>query len=319
MHVNLLVRQKQFMIFFDDFKKLLAPMNDMRFLKTSSLNEFDSKKYLILTYSLYLAIMLVFIMINSLDVIPQFIGAKTDELVKDTISTLKFTFKVLQSYGDTFASFFTALADIIPIFIYYHAAIAVDLLSQQWSSIRALILKREMEMKNQSSMENQQYAATVFEQETRQISRIYDSIVHLVTRADHLFGHIVIFSNGLSIYAICCFVPRLLKAPLNDEHPYLPYTFAVFTLRLIWPIFMSSKLYTSAGRLRAAVLSFQSCVDLSYVSPLEKEAVTYLLNQLQDHKLAASPMGLYSITPSVLLHILSITVTYIIILIQASE
>lgn len=82
---------------------------------------------------------------------------------------------------------------------------------------------------------------------------------------------------------------------------------------------MASKLHTSVARLRASVLSFQYHADLNSFSPPEEKPVNAPLIQLQDDSLAASPMCLYTITPSVLSHVLSIFVTYIIILLQANE
>ena len=56
---------------------------------------------------------------------------------------------------------------------------------------------------------------------------------------------------------------------------------------------------------------------LNYYSTSEEKSVNYLLTQLQDDKLAANPMGLYSITPSLFSTIFNTIVTYVIILLQA--
>ena len=316
MHSNMLLRHKEVITYFQDFKKKLGHTNTMSVLPTPQ-HEAGSKKYLILTYSLYLSCMLIFIVIDAKKVIKLFSTFNWSGDFKDFISTLQFIIQVLQSFGETYASFFTGLADIIPIFIYYHSAMAIEILLNQWESVSNLMLQRGQE-DDQQLTEIQLAASSVFEKETRRMSRLYDSIAHLVFRANYLFGHVVILSNGLSIFAICGFVPILLKNPLN-EHPFLPYIFTVFLFRLIWPILMSSKLYTSVARLRASVLSFQSRADLNSFSLPEEKAVNALLMQLQEDKLVASPMGLYTITPSILLHVLSIVVTYIIILLQTND
>lgn len=314
MHSNMLLRHKELLTYFQDFKKNLGPLNNMSVLP-KSLNEAGSKKYLILTYTLYLSCMLIFIVINANEVIQLFSDFNWRGELKDFISGFKFTIRLLRIFGDAYASFFAALADIIPIFIYYHSAMAVEILINQWESVTNLMLQRGQDQSDQHLTEIQ-LAASVFEKETRQISRLYDSIDRIVFRANHLFGHVIILSKGLSIFAICGFVPILFKSPLG-EYPFLPYTFTVFLFRLIWPILMSSKLYTSVARLRASVLSFQSRADLNSFSLPEEKAVYALLMQLQDDKLAASPMGLYTITPSILLHIFNIVVTYTIIILQA--
>jgi len=170
-HFILLLRHKQLMTFFQDFKENLAPLNNMPPLYTAPYPEDGSKKHLILTYILYFAIVLVFMVMNSNQLIGLFNGATT--------------------------SFLT-----------------------------------------------------------------------------------------------------------------------VFTLCLLWLIFMSSKLYTSAARLRAAVLSFKSRSNSHFYLASEEKAINSLLTQLQDDKLAASPMALYSITPSTLLSLLYVVATYVIMIWQ---
>lgn len=107
---------------------------------------------------------------------------------------------------------------------------AVKILINQWNAVTNLILQRGKDQSDQQWTEIQ-LGASVFEKETRQISRLYDSILRIVFLADHFFGHIVILSNSLSIFAICGFVPILVKIPFN-EHPLssrklLPFSFFV--------------------------------------------------------------------------------------------
>lgn len=315
-HFNLLLHHKELVKFFEDFKKNLAPMNNMRSIRAT--HEVTLNKICLLTYFLYFIIMILFMVVASMRLIPYLTNANTANF-KDFISILTFTIKVLRGLGDVYASFFTGLADIIPIFIYYHAAIAVEMLVQQWQSMMHIMLKEEKE-RNQEDRIKIKPTVSVFEEETRQISRLYDSIVHFVSRTDHLFGHIMILSKGLSIFVICTIVPTLIdNSSLNPSKSLFPYILTVFIFRLVWPIFMLSKLYTSTERLRAAVLSFQFKTNLNNILPSEEKAVKFLLIQLKDDKLAASPLGLYSITPSTLLHILSIVLTYIIILLQSNN
>lgn len=121
----------------------------------------------------------------TLDLIWDFNAITADNL-KDINSILTFIIdRLLPDFLNIWASFFAGLADIVPVFIYYHAATAVDVLTQQWQSITMnLILNKgkDKEMHHQI-IENQQ-APSVFEKETRQISHLYDSLVHLVSRAD---------------------------------------------------------------------------------------------------------------------------------------
>ncbi len=249
-----------------------------------------------------------------LNAIQRFNVASIDDF-KDISSVLILTRKIFSdSVNSVWLSFFTGLADIVPILIYFHATVAVEMLIQQWQALVDFMFKEEEKKKqNHYLMENQLGAAAyVIEKETCRISRLYDSIVHLVSRADQLFGHVVIFSQFLSFFVICSLTTVLIRGSNNPEYVVtFPYILVVFTLRLVWPIFMISKLHGSAARLRSSVLSFH-CTSSS-----KEKAIKTLLIQLQDDKLAASPMGLYSITPSLMLSILNTIVTYIIIFIAS--
>ena len=311
MYLTLLLRRKTLLTFFQDFKNCLIPMNNMNF----SHHEDGSKKYFVwMTYLLYLVVMLVMQIKGCLSV-TQYVNDASIDGFKDISSILILTMIILSdSVNSVWLSFFTGLADIIPILIYFQAAVAVEILVQQWQSLVDFILQeKEKKKKNRLLMENQLgSAAHVIEIEIRRISRLYDSIVHLVSRADQLFGHVVIFSQFLSFFVICSLTTVLIRGSNNPEYfVTFPYILVVFTLRLVWPIFMISKLHGSAARLRSSVLSFHC------TSSLKEKAIKTLLIQLQDDKLAASPMGLYSITPSLMLSILNTIVTYIIILLQA--
>ena len=134
----------------------------------------------------------------------------------------------------------------------------LELLNQQWKLLVAFILHRGKERNNQKMTENPKATSHMLEQEIRRISRLYNSIVRLVSRADYLFGYFVIFSQLFSIFVICSVTPVLIKGFKNQSYQIYPYVLVLFTLRLVWPIFLVSKLYISAARLRASVLSFQS-------------------------------------------------------------
>jgi len=279
-----------------------------------------SKKYIALTYFLYFGVFLVMLIVNSSSLLQNFNRISIDHL-KGTINTpmiVKLLRSLLIPVLRVWASLFTGLADIIPVFIYYYAALIIEVLNQHWQSlVNAALIEGNSKMSIQQRSAINQRTALLLEREIRQLSRLYDSIAHLVGRADHLFGHIVIFSQFLSIFVVCSCTPVLLTNSDNNSYRTAPYFLSLFAIRLVWPIFLSSKLYTSAGRLRASVQSFQSRVDLNDLSNSEEKAVNYLMNQLQNNQLSANPMGLYSITPSILLTILNTVVTYIIILLQA--
>jgi len=306
--------------FFQDFKNCLNPLNTLGFIRDNKKTlKVGSNKYVALTYFLYIGVFLIMLIMTSLNVVRRLSRIISAENYKDSISIL--TYIIDKLFPDVFyvwASFFTGLADIIPIFTYYHAAMVLELLNQQWKLLATFILQRGKERNNQQMTKNPKATSNMLEQEIRGISRLYNSIVRLVCRADYLFGYFVIFSQLFSIFVICSVTPVVMKGFRNPSYQIFPYVLVVFILRLVWPIFLASKLCTSAARLRASVLSFQSRADLNQFSASEEKSVNYLLTQLQDDKLAANPMGLYSITPSLFSTIFNTIATYFIILLQAA-
>ncbi len=317
-YLTLLLRHKKLMAFFQDFKNCLTPLNNLSFIRNNKEKlKVGSKKYVALTYSLHIGVFLIMLIMSSSNVV-RLLNKTSAENVKDFISILTYIIEnLLPNMFYVWASFFTGLADIIPIFIYYNAAMVLELLNQQWKLLIIFILQRGKGRNNQQMTKNLK-ATSMLEQEIRGISRLYNSIVRLVCRADYLFGNFVIFSQLFSIFVICSVTPVVLKGFRNPFYQIFPHVLVVFILRLVWPIFLASKLYTSAARLRASVLSFQARADLNHFSASEEKSVNYLLTQLQDDKLAANPMGLYSITPSLFSTIFNTIATYFIILLQAA-
>lgn len=198
-------------------------------------------------------------------------------------------------------SVFGAMADFIPAFVYLHLAELINYLSCRWRRSQKTICVRS--------------EARKLESEIRFMSDCYDFISTAVSHVDSLFGLIIVLNCGFNFILTCILTSLTLKDPkrLLLHLPNLSFYF----LRIVWPIILTSKVYTEAGRLRNAVLSSHTKLS-STLLPSERRCLKTFLMQLQDKQLAACPLNLYNITPSILLTMLSLVVTYTVILMQSN-
>lgn len=93
---------------------------------------------------------------------------------------------------------------------------------------------------------------------------------------------------------------------------------AATILRFVTTILLCSRLYTAGERLQSKMSRYLALVWF-HLKPSERQFLTAFLVRVQDRGTVASPLGLYPIRPSILLAVLSLLVTYLIVLLQSSE
>ncbi len=93
---------------------------------------------------------------------------------------------------------------------------------------------------------------------------------------------------------------------------------AATILRFITTILLCSRLYAAGEHLQSNICRFLA-VTWFRLKPDERQFFTAFLVRVQDDGIVASPLGLYPIRPSILLALLSLMVTYLIVLLQSSE
>lgn len=185
-------------------------------------------------------------------------------------------------------SIFFPLIDIVPSFVYYRAGVAVQVLVDRWES-------------------NQ------FERDSEKVQRIaslYDSIGNLVTRADYIFGLLIVLNHGFTFLFICILTSSLLKPMMSHKNMLLGYL-VFFLVRLVWPIVFQSSLHSSSERLKAIVLSssLQSSSKMgknhhnnmpstTAIANADESVKTFLFF-LVNRTLTACPCGLYNIIPTI--------------------
>lgn len=147
----------------------------------------------------------------------------------------------------------------------------------------------------------------------------------MVKRADNLFGSIVIINKGVLFLNICGVVYvvfKLIKAPPSDQEShlmsvvfYILNNLLLYSCRLLFTISFMSKLSSTSDDLISTVAYSSSQRGHSWTEK-ERAAFSSFFGRLNQAKISACSSGFYNIKPSIGLTLLSLIVTYTIILLQ---
>ena len=218
-------------------------------------------------------------------------------------------------FTNTFVQFvfvvFCPLIDIVPAIVYYHAARMVE--GMKWE-IRELGT-------NGSSPSNSIKSGIVYSIWSR-----FETLTVMVGRTDKLFGPMVILCQGYLFTIICGLVYILLEIIMDGVIKEFQLAteavllcFIIFQpIRLLISISLISKLDGSSSELISVTALFFN-KRLYYSDKEEQKVVRHFLNRLNQVKLTACPCGFYKIKPHIYLTMLSLIVTYTVILLQSND
>jgi len=204
---------------------------------------------------------------------------------------------------------FFLLLDVVPILVYYHSkkqieAIAVDI---------NMVDKFE---------ENNNISKSLDFLWSR-----YENLRKLLKRADKIFGPLILVSHGLAFFIICTSVYsvlNLIKNPetMPPEFPNIKLFISLFFMIQLIRIAISLFLISGVEHSSKSLLSSVACLSLRRCRTSDKEEhqiIKAFLGRLETSTLAAHPSGFYTITPSVGLTLLSLVLTYTIILLETNS
>jgi len=207
------------------------------------------------------------------------------------------------------------MSDIVPTFVFYHGSNFLQILRDRFFQFGALVYLR----RRSSNISNSYYSGNKFDMEARirDLWFHYETLNELITKANKLFGPLLILNHGLAFFDICSVTVALFYS-FNDNGNTL-YTSVLigFTLRLASTVVLMSKVRTSSNQLYSTVTAVQ-LRSWTFLGPKEHLILQSFLSQLQNDRLVASPCHLYKITSSILLAMLSLVITYTIVLIQST-
>jgi len=322
--LQLLVRRPQFLDFFRDWVKL------ERVTPAGSLNNSEIKKMYSKTYAVYGVISCCFMLFT----IYKTLFTELEELgniffmrsVSQLLNSTWFSFIYRVAFAFGCLSFYVMLAavDIVPILVYYNAAKHVE------------ALERDIQIINQETRTNiGGFPSTILSHDelSLKIKAIwfrFEDLRMLIQRADQLLGPIVILNHGTSFFLICCEVFSLFNCMKSrgayalsidsGEKPAVPVVALILflianLLRLFFSIFPIAKIHKNCDLFVTAIARLSASICCS-LNKQERRLTKSFLDRVQFAGLVACPAGFYTITPSVLLTLLSLIITYTIILLQ---
>jgi len=189
---------------------------------------------------------------------------------------------------------YVAHSNLVPAWVFYHSGIMLESLAIQ--------------VESQSSFDKRL--------DLKVIQRRFENICQLTERASRLFGFLIVLDHISTLFVTCVLSYTTLSRISGADREVIFYFMGLimFLGRFIIPVLMTAHLRTGYDRLRKAVVGLLSN---SESNPKKVNKVTVLLTQIKEAQSAARPLNLYDITPSTLISFASLTVSYVIVLLQS--
>jgi hypothetical protein len=215
----------------------------------------------------------------------------------------------------TLVIFFQLLGELVPSYIYYHAG-----------SIAVAIRKDIQELFQTTPYLSNGVAAVSFNTNNQfDEHKIhlhwfnYVSLRNLVKEADHIFGSLMLIDYGMKFFMICMMtfsgLNEFRDCPLFEALAPLAMS-AIYLLRLVTCVARKSHLFRSRELLQTALITSLN-KNWFNLNAEQRKTLSSFQDQVERDQLTANPLGLFSVTPGILLTITSLSVSYIIILIQS--
>lgn len=235
-----------------------------------------------------------------------------------------FTLPVLGSihiYSLAIIMVMKTLCEFVPSMIFYHVGLEVMVLQEEVENL-FFILNPSVDSTNRDDKLAYQLTLNsnaIFASEVRLVFGFYQCLRTLIERANSLFGLLMFQGYGLDFIVIC----TTLYSVLYDFQSAPQMTIAYFTVMIIDTYdfvsctLLTSKAYDTSEQLRSRLAtSIYRYWDL--IPKEERDILLTFLQCLRSDPLAANPLGLYRITPSILLTMASLIVSYVIIMLQSN-
>lgn len=195
-----------------------------------------------------------------------------------------------------------AMNDLVPSFVYHHTAKLVRMLQKE--------ICEACHHKRKASNDLQIMILDIWIR--------YDEVSHLISRANSDFGPLVVINHGLVVFDLCCAsVILFYQSNTSGIAFYLPVVLICFG-RMVWSVGLIGKVSEADAQTLSAVTTLHSR-EWPSMNRDERSVLRAFLNQLQQSRLTASPCQFYDVTPSLLLAVISLVVTYTIFLLQSAH
>ncbi len=249
----------------------------------------------------------------------------------DTLCTI-FPIPLLQAYQVSvflLVVLYQILTDLIPSFIYYHAGTAMLAIHDEIHHMKAVLMQKviKQDFHPSSRTDNE---ITVDEKREKplgaqhhiflQIWSKYNLLRQLVKKVDRLFGWMSLLDYGVKFFMIC-----LMSYTILHNYRYSPlidiiiafFIMLGYLMRLFCCVALKSELHQSREKLISLMAAYLNTHWLD-MSKEERQVFSAFQGQVNRDQLAASPKGIFVVNPGLLLTMLSLIVSYLIVLLQSN-
>ena len=305
--IHYLVYRDEFMELFEDWRKM-----EIEFSSPSTATKRGTMIKLI--YVLYLAVLIgqpVTILIwNIMD--PNevfFISSHSNEL----LSTLFLS--SITAFCYYYHVIYYCMGELMPTLFYYHAGCAIENIERELQD--AFIFGRLSAGHSTVSVTNVDNQPNRASKLFRGVWKKYETVFQFVKRANKLFAFSIICRHFTWFVLRCLAVYTILKMSnsLDTISKFFTVLNLIELLRAVLVNRLISYLYSSRDLLRDTIAALLS-QKWQLLSEDDRNLLIVFQSRLVDGILTISPFNLYTVSPSNLLSMLSLIVTYIIVLLQ---
>jgi len=209
-----------------------------------------------------------------------------------------------------------SLLDVVPGIVFYCAGKQIESIEQQLTDDFDSKLVNPHNTAITSLLSNNQFK-TEFCIRLRQTWFKYEALFDLIAEANRTFGILMFLDHGIKFFLTCSltFMALSYTEDVGIDKMTVAGIAGAFSFRFVVGLLPAAHLHSSSSNLLTTASSLLS-KHFYKMTQEEREVVVLLIERLRDHQLTASPLGLYCVTNSILLTVLSLTVSYVIILVQ---
>lgn len=202
------------------------------------------------------------------------------------------------------------MCETVPALIFYHAGLEVRVIEEEVKHLFSFV----------SCPKNTEKASkfeTLFASKVREILNTFENLKTLVARANSLFGIFMFLAYSIEFVIICTMLYSFFHWLQTSKPLATCLTVLVVNLYdLVFCTLLTANVYRSSEHLRTVLASLLNR-HWDLISKNERDILLVLLGCLRTDPLAAIPLGLYKVTFSVLLTMVSLTVSYVVIMLQS--
>ena len=209
----------------------------------------------------------------------------------------------IMSLWGYFSTFFMLFSESVPVLFFHEAGCMIEKLG------------RELENISLSTHREHSDLCVTNENPFLLIWKKYESIQRSVDRANKLFGFTMIINQFIFICLACLIIYVILADHNSDMHEMFFVQLTLVVFRIVISNRLMSHLYLSGVELKKIAAGTLS-EKWFLLSQEDRDIVACFLSRV-DGSLAACPLNLYTVDPTNILSLLTLHISYVIVLLQS--